>query len=104
MINETAAGERRDNDGRDPAARSPTIAFRWRGVIPYAAIFIIGDDDQHMRPLRAFFQMPDDVGNMRIARLDIRVAGMLVQITLRFVEGNLRQSARIDCLDESGSG
>ena len=38
--------------------------------------------------------MLDDVGHVLVARLDIRVAGVQVQIALRLVEGHGRQLAR----------
>ncbi len=69
-------------------------------MVPDAAVLVIGDDDQHVRPLRALFQMRDDIGDVLIAVQHVGIAGMLVEIALRLVERHLRQRAGVDRLDE----
>src|SRR3546814_10782523 len=64
------------------------------------AILVEGDDDQHLRPLRALLQRVDHSGDMAIAGVDIRIAGVHVEIALRLVEGNRRQRARLDIGEE----
>src|SRR5882672_1318793 len=49
----------RNDDGRNARARSPSIAFRRRHMVPETAVLVIGYDNQHMRPLRAFLEMRD---------------------------------------------
>src|ERR1700746_700198 len=53
-----------------------------------------------MRPLRALLEMRDHIGDMGVAGLDVGIARMLVEIALRLVEGDLRQLAVVDRLDE----
>ena len=84
-------------------ARPPAIALRRRDVIPEAAVLVIGDDDEHVRPLRALLEMRDDVGDVRVAGQHVGIARMLVEIALRLVERDLRQLAGIDRLDELGA-
>ena len=64
VVDEAAAGERRDDDRRNARARPPAVALGRRDVVPDAAILVIGDDDQHVRPLRALLEMADDIGDM----------------------------------------
>ena len=44
--------------------------------------------------------MSDEIGDVQIARHDVRVSGVLVEIALRLVERDLRQLPGIDRLDE----
>jgi len=67
------------------------IGLGWRRVIPEAAVFVIGDDDQHVAPLRTLLQLADDLGDMGIARSDIGITGMLIEVALRFVKRHRRQ-------------
>src|SRR3546814_8213309 len=69
-------------------------------MIPPAAILVEGDDDEHLLPLRALLQRVDHSGDMAIAGVDIRIAGVHVEIALRLVEGNRRQRARLDIGEE----
>ena len=100
VVDEAAARIGRDDDGGDTRARSPAVALGRRHMVPQAAIFVIGHDDKHMRPLRALLQMRDHVGDMSIACLDVGIAGMLIEVALRLVESDLRQRAGVDRLDE----
>jgi len=44
-----------------------------------------------MRPLRAFLEMRDHISDVVVTGDDFRIARMLVQIALRFVECDRRQ-------------
>jgi len=41
---------------------------------------------QHVAPLRTLLQLADDLGDMGIARSDIGITGMLIEVALRFVK------------------
>ena len=62
-------------------------------MIPCAAELVVGDDDHHVLPLRTGAQFRHQIGDVRIAFRDRRVAGMLIQIALRLVEHHRRQAA-----------
>jgi len=93
VIDLTFFSVRRNHDRRDARTGTPAIAGRWRDVIPPAAVFIKGDHDDHIFPLRRLLQVLDHVGDVGIARLDVRVTGVQVEITLRLVESYRRQFA-----------
>ena len=90
---------RYDNRG-DPVTRAPAITLRRCHVIPEAAIFVIGDDDEHVLPLRALLQVRNHIRDVLIAGEDIGIAGVLVQRALRLVEGDGRKLTGIDVGDE----
>jgi hypothetical protein len=61
---------------RDPGPkRSP--AGR-RHVVPEAAVLVVGDDHQHVLPLRAGAQLVEQAGDVRVAGHDVGVAGCCV--------------------------
>jgi hypothetical protein len=72
-------------------------------VVPEAAVLIVGDDHQHVFPLRASLQMRDHIGDMLIARRGIGIAGVLVKIPLRLEKRDLRERSRVNDLDEFGT-
>ncbi len=73
-------------------------------MVPESAIFVVSHDDHHVTPLRALLQERDQLGEMRIAGVDVGVSGMLVQIPLRLVKGHLFEFAFFDGFDEVGAG
>ncbi|MNQ56983.1 hypothetical protein D3C85_711230 [compost metagenome] len=93
MVDQALFHVRRDEDGRHARARTPAVALRRRRVVIKAAVLIVGDDDQHVFPLRTFLQLGDDAGDVRVAVGHAGVARVLVQIALRLVEGHGRQLA-----------
>ena len=99
-----ALGERRDDQRRDARRRAPAIAparagRRWH-VVPEAAVLVVGDDDQHARPLRPAPQPLENIGDMRVAAQQIGVGGMLIVAPDRLVEHHRREPPRIDVAQE----
>ncbi len=87
-------GEGRDDKGRHPRARAEAVALRWGDMVPPAAVLVEGDDNHHVLPLRPGLESGDDIGDMAVAAVDVRIAGMHVQVALGLVEGHGRQLAR----------
>src|SRR3546814_17281546 len=73
--------------------RRPPRSTRTDTLFPYTTLF-------RSLPLRALLQRVDHSGDMAIAGVDIRIAGVHVEIALRLVEGNRRQRARLDIGEE----
>src|SRR6266478_6988693 len=91
LIHTMAFRKWRNDDGRNARARSPPIGFGGRHMVPETTVLVIGYDNQHMRPLGAFLEMRDHIGDVLVSGDDFRIARMLVQIALRFVECDRRQ-------------
>src|SRR6202021_555299 len=72
-------------------------------MVPEPAVLVISDDDQHVLPLRALLEVTDQVDQMLVARLHVRVARMFVEVALGLVERDLWQAALVDGLDEFGT-
>src|SRR5512147_2032945 len=57
VVDVAALRERRDDDRRDASARTPAVAQARargrRGVVPVAAVLVVGVDHGHAAPLRA---------------------------------------------------
>jgi hypothetical protein len=51
-------------------------------------------------PLRAVLKVRDYISDMLITRENRRIAGMFVQVALRLIKGDLRQTPAVDRLDE----
>src|SRR5437016_3239118 len=100
MVDKTALGEGRDDDRRDTIARAKAVAparsARRRRMVPKAAVFIIGDDDQHPVPLRALFEALQQIGDMRVAAQDSAGVRMLAQPSNGLVEGDGGKRALVD--------
>ena len=62
-------------------------------MVPEATVFVIGHDDHRGWPIRTRLNFRDDFGDVPVTRNDVRVAGMLIQIALRFVERHRGQRA-----------
>src|SRR3954471_358322 len=69
-------------------------------MVPEAAVLVVSYDHQPTRPLRALFQMRDNVCDMLVAGKGVGIARVLVEIPLWFVKRHLRQLAGVDHLDE----
>src|SRR5262245_10863678 len=69
MIDKPPLREGRDDQRRDSGSGTPAVSFWRRCMIPEPAILVIGDDHHHTRPLRAFLQRRDDVGDVLVAIL-----------------------------------
>ena len=85
--------ERRDDDRRDPGAGADLVAGRRCDVVPGAAVLVVGDDDDHVVPLRAGLQLRDEVGDLRVAVGQAGVARVLVEDAFGLVERDRRQRA-----------
>src|ERR1700676_1881315 len=99
VIDMTFLGKRRYDHGGDARTRTPAVGLGRGDVIPKSTVLVKGDDNEHMGPLRTFFEMGDHVGDVLVARQRVDIAGMLVEIALRLVERDLRQPASVDILD-----
>ena len=102
LVHEPALRERRDDQRGDARAGPPAVALRHGGVVVKAAVLVVGDDDQHAPPLRALLQLRDDVGNVGVAVGHVCVAGVLVQVALRFVKTHRGEGAGGRCRQERG--
>src|SRR5580658_2416444 len=72
-------------------------------MIPKTAVFVIGNNDDHVAPLRAFLEMRNQVGDVRVTLLYVGVTSVFVQVALRFVEGHLFQSAGVNRCQKGGA-
>src|SRR5262249_50152075 len=93
VVDEGAPGEGRGGEGGEAGGRPPAVAGGRRHVVPEAAVLVIGDDDRRALPGGARLDAVHDVGDVPVTRQDRRVARMLVEATLGFVEDDLRQGA-----------
>src|SRR5207253_3739977 len=84
--------------------RPPAIAPAWPGrrrhMIPEPAVFVIGDDHDHARPLRPAPQSLENVGDMGVAAHQVRVGRMLIEAPGRLVEHHSWQAAGVDVTQE----
>ena len=71
VIDEPAARERRDHESRDARSRTNEITLGRCRVIPSTTELIIGDDDYHVFPLRAGLQLRHQVGDVRVAIVEL---------------------------------
>ena len=62
-------------------------------MVPGTAVFVVGNHDHHVAPLRACAQLGDEIRDVRIAIRDRSVAWVLIEIALRLVERDRRQAA-----------
>src|SRR5437667_4935000 len=69
-------------------------------MVPKAAVLVIGDDDQHLAPLRTAAKPRQQVIDMRVAADEVGVRGMLGENSDRLVERNLRQCPGVDVAQE----
>src|ERR1051326_6298123 len=100
VVDETALCVRGDDEGRDPRSRSPAVAPApargRRHVVPVTAVLVVGQDHQHVGPLRALLEALEQLSDVDVAALDIGVARMLRQPAGRLVERHLRKLAAVD--------
>src|SRR5207249_2028233 len=89
VIDVAALGERRNDDCRDACAWAPAITCGRRNVVPEAAIFVVGHDDNHILPLRAPAQALEQLGNVSVAAHQIGIAWVLREAARRLVERDL---------------
>jgi hypothetical protein len=86
VVDEAVLGERRHDDGRNACIGAPAVTLQRGDVIPDATVLVIGDDDQHVVPLRAVFQIVYHVDDVLITRNNISIARMFVDVVLIIVK------------------
>src|ERR1700741_5056614 len=69
-------------------------------MVPESAVFVVSDNHHHMHPLRTLLQVSNELADVLVAIEYVCVPGMLVEIALRFVERDLRQSSVVDRLEK----
>src|SRR5215471_17868584 len=99
-VDKALLGEGRDDDGRHARARAPAVALGWRHMVPEAAVLVVGDDHRDRVPDRAGLDTLEDVRDVRIARLDLGTARVLVYAAARLIPGHSRQRAAVDVSEE----
>ena len=67
VIDEAPTGERRDDQGRHPGARPPSIDHRRRDVIPESAVLVVGNDDGGVLPIRPIPNSVDQLLGMLLS-------------------------------------
>src|SRR5882762_9859314 len=100
VVHKTALGKRSDDDSRNARTIAPD-AGDWRcHVIPAAAVFVIGYNDERVAPIVTVFHCAHKIRNVLLTLQQAGVSGMLIVGSQRLNKGDRRQAFGLQIQEE----
>src|SRR6266852_4483680 len=100
VVHKTTLGTRSDDDSRNTRTIAPD-AVDWRcHVIPTAAVFVIGHNDERVVPIVAVSHCAHKISNVLLTLQQAGVSGMLIVGSQRLNKGDRRQAFLLQIHEE----